>query len=99
MLDVADAAAALPRARLRHNPALPGRLVRLVADEAGALGVELTDAPAAGDGALRPGILAAGRAAARLDGLLDCDATGAGLVMRRHDGLTAPAASRRHAPA
>jgi hypothetical protein len=69
-IGVTDEAAATLRALLRHNPALPGRLARVVMDDAGALGVELTDAPGAGDAVLRPGLLAGPRAAAALSGAL-----------------------------
>jgi hypothetical protein len=89
---VTDEAAAALRALLRHNPALPGRLVRLVTDEAGAVGVILVDAPNADDVELRPGLVAERGVADLLGGaLLDYEAAGGRLVVRRGDGRAAPA--------
>jgi hypothetical protein len=99
-IGVTDAAAALLRAWLQDNPALPGRLVRVVAAEGGGLGLVVTDAPGDGDVELRPGLVAERAVAERAGGCrLDRDAAGGGLALRRADGRPAPAGSRRHAPA
>ena len=99
MLDVTDAATAILRALLGDNPALPGRLVKLIADEAGGLGLVLMSAPGTGDVELRPGLVAERGVAERLGGaLLDYDAAGRRLVVRRGAGLVVLAAARRRSP-